>query len=80
MIKILKEAEVTGKAKFIPTPDGLKELSDTALEMTADNADKLDNLKKAVDVIMMSLAELQEAQDTNGGEDKPTETVAEGDK
>lgn len=80
MIKILKEAEVTGKAKFIPTPDGLKELSDTALEMTADNADKLDNLKKAVDVIMMSLAELQEAQDRKDGEETPTETTAEGDK
>lgn len=80
MIKILKEMEVTGKAKFIPTPDGLKELSDTALEMTADNADKLDNLKKAVDVIMMSLAELQEAQDTKDGEETLTETIAEGDK
>lgn len=80
MIKVLKESEVTGKAKFIPTPDGLKELSDTALEMTADNADKLDNLKKAVDVIMMSLAELQEAQDTKDGEETPTETTAEGDK
>lgn len=80
MIKILKETEVTGKVKFIPTPDGLKELSDTALEMTADNADKLDNLKKAVDVIMMSLAELQEAQDTNGGEETPTEATTEGDK
>lgn len=80
MIKILKETEVTGKAKFIPTPDGLKELSDTALEMTADNADKLDNLKKAVDVIMMSLAELQEAQDTKEGEETPTETTTEGDK
>lgn len=80
MIKILKETEVTGKAKFIPTPDGLKELSDTALEMTADNADKLDNLKKAVDVIMMSLAELQEAQDTKDGEETPTGTTTEGDK
>lgn len=80
MIKILKESEVTGKAKFIPTPDGLKELSDTALEMTADNADKLDNLKKAVDVIMMSLAELQEAQDTKDGDETPTENTAEGDK
>ena len=80
MIKILKETEVTGKAKFIPTPDGLKELSDTALEMTADNADKLDNLKKAVDIIMMSLAELQEAQDTKDGEETPTETTTEGDK
>lgn len=80
MIKILKETEVTGRAKFIPTPDGLKELSDTALEMTADNAEKLDNLKKAIDIIMMSLAELQEAQDTNDGEETPTEATTEGDK
>lgn len=80
MIKILKETEVMGRAKFIPTPDRLKELSDTALEMTADNAEKLDNLKKAIDVIMMSLAELQEAQDTNDGEETPTEATTEGDK
>lgn len=80
MIEILKEAQVTGKAKFIPTPESLKELSDTTLEMTADNTDKLDNLKKAIDVIMMSLAELQEAQETTNGEEKPGEVNTKGDK
>ena len=71
MITILKEAEVKGTVEFIPSAENLKELSDAALEMTMDNADKLDELKASIDVIMMSIAELQEAHDTN--EEAPAE-------
>lgn len=63
MITILKEAEVKGTVEFIPSAENLKELSDAALEMTAENADKLDKIKASLDVIMMSIAELQEAHD-----------------
>ena len=65
MITILKEAEVKGTVEFIPSAENLKELSDAALEMTAENADKLDKIKASLDVIMMSMAELQEAHDTS---------------
>lgn len=65
MITILKEAEVKGTVEFIPSAENLKELSDAALEMTAENADKLDKIKASLDVIMMSIAELQEAHDAN---------------
>lgn len=63
MITILKESEVKGAVEFIPSAENLKELSDAALEMTTENADKLDKIKASLDVIMMSLAELQEAHD-----------------
>lgn len=65
MITILKEAEVKGAVEFIPSAENLKELSDAALEMTMDNADKLDEIKASMDVIMMSIAELQEAHDAS---------------
>ncbi|WP_294794971.1 hypothetical protein [uncultured Fenollaria sp.] len=70
MITILKEAEVKGAVEFIPSAENLKELSDAALEMTMDNADKLDEIKASIDVIMMSIAELQEAHDADGEEPK----------
>ena len=63
MITVLKEVEVLGKAEFIPSALNLKELSDAALEMTAENADKLDKIKESIDLLMLSVAELQEAQD-----------------
>lgn len=63
MITILKEAEVKGAVEFIPSAENLKELSDAALEMTAENADKLDAIKASIDTIMLSIAELQEAHD-----------------
>ncbi len=75
MITILKEAEVKGAVEFIPSAENLKELSDAALEMTAENADKLDKIKASLDVIMMSIAELQEAHDADGEE--PAEEKAE---
>ncbi len=75
MITILKEAEVKGAVEFIPSAENLKELSDAALEMTAENADKLDKIKASLDVIMMSIALLQEAHDADGEE--PTEEKAE---
>ena len=65
MITILKEAEVKGAVEFIPSAENLKELSDAALEMTMDNADRLDEIKASMDVIMMSIAELQEAHDAS---------------
>ena len=65
MITILKEAEVKGAVEFIPSAENLKELSDAALEMTMDNADKLDEIKASIDVLMMSIAELQEAHDAS---------------
>lgn len=65
MITILKEAEVKGAVEFIPSAENLKELSDAALEMTAENADKLDEIKASIDVIMMSIAELQETHDAS---------------
>lgn len=71
MITILKESEVKGAVEFIPSAENLKELSDAALEMTAENADKLDKIKASLDVIMMSIAELQEAHDADG--EKPAE-------
>ena len=76
MITILKEAEVKGAVEFIPSAENLKELSDAALEMTAENADKLDKIKASLDVIMMSLAELQEAHDV-GEETAPNEEPKE---
>lgn len=71
MITILKEAEVKGSVEFIPSAENLKELSDAALEMTAENADKLDKIKASLDVIMMSIAELQEAHDADGEAEEP---------
>lgn len=71
MITILKEAEVKGAVEFIPSAENLKELSDAALEMTIDNADKLDKIKASLDVIMMSIAELQEAHDADGEAEEP---------
>lgn len=65
MITILKEAEVKGAVEFIPSAENLKELSDAALEMTIDNADKLDAIKASIDTIMLSIAELQEAHDAS---------------
>lgn len=65
MITILKEAEVKGSVEFIPSAENLKELSDAALEMTMDNADKLDEIKASIDVLMMSIAELQETHDAS---------------
>lgn len=65
MITILKEAEVKGTVEFIPSAENLKELSDAALDMTAENADKLDKIKASLDIIMMSIAELQEAHDAS---------------
>lgn len=65
MITILKEAEVKGAVEFIPSAENLKELSDAALEMTMDNADRLDEIKASIDVLMMSIAELQEANDAS---------------
>lgn len=65
MITILKEAEVKGTVEFIPSAENLKELSDAALEMTMDNADRLDEIKASIDVLMMLIAELQEAHDAS---------------
>ena len=73
MITILKEAEVKGTVEFIPSAENLKELSDAALEMTAENADKLDKIKASLDIIMMSIAELQEAHDADGEAEEPKE-------
>ena len=65
MITILKETEVKGAVEFIPSAENLKELSDAALEITMDNADRLDEIKASMDVLMMSIAELQEAHDAS---------------
>lgn len=71
MITILKEAEVKGAVEFIPSAENLRDLSDAALTMTAENADKLDKIKASLDVIMMSIAELQEAHDADGEAEEP---------
>lgn len=76
MITILKEAEVKGAVEFIPSAENLKELSDAALEMTSENADRLDAIKASLDVIMMSIAELQEAHDA-GEETAPNKEPKE---
>ena len=73
MITILKEAEVKGTVEFIPSAENLKELSDAALEMTMDNADRLDEIKASIDVLMMSIAELQEAHDAGEEPEAPAE-------
>lgn len=76
MITILKESEVKGAVEFIPSAENLKELSDAALEMTTENADRLDAIKASLDVIMMSIAELQEAHDEA---EEPKDTDVKGD-
>lgn len=63
MIEVLNEAKVTGKAIFIPSPENLKQLSDAALEATTENADELDKMKASINILMLSIAELQEAHD-----------------
>lgn len=77
MITILKESEVKGRPAFIPSAQNLKELSDTALEMTMDNADRLDEIKASIDVLMMSIAELQEARDAEEALDNTEEPKEE---
>lgn len=77
MITILKEAEVKGTVEFIPSAENLKELSDAALEMTMNNADRLDEIKASIDVLMMSIAELQEVHDA--GEEPKDNTDVKGD-
>lgn len=63
MIKVLKEAEVTGKRTFVPTGENLKALTDSALEMSTDTLEEVEKLKKAVDTAMMAIAEIMEKGD-----------------
>lgn len=63
MITLLKEAEVTGKAIFIPSPENLKQLSDAALEIGTDAAEKIDKLKEALDMAVLAIVDLQEKLD-----------------
>ena len=65
MITILKEAEVKGAVEFIPSAENLKELSDAALTMTAENAEDIDLLQKSIDTLLVLVAELSEAQDAD---------------
>ena len=65
MITILKEAEVKGKPEFIPTAENLRDLSDAALTMTAENAENIDLLQKSIDTLLVLVAELSEAQDAD---------------
>lgn len=60
MIEVLKEAEVTGKLAFVPSAKNLKALSDSALELSTENAEELVKLKKAIDLAMLSISELLE--------------------
>lgn len=80
MITILKEAEVKGKPEFIPSLDNLKELSDAALEMTTENADELDKMKASINILMLSIAELQEAHDADEEPKENTATDAKGEE
>lgn len=61
MIEILKEADVTGRIKFVPSPENLKELSDAALEVSTENGEEIAKLKKALELAMLAIAELTEA-------------------
>lgn len=70
MITILKESEVKGKAEFVPSAENLKNLLDTALEMSTDTADAVEKIKSSVDVLMLAIAELQEIQDADNKEEK----------
>lgn len=63
MIKVLKEAEVTGKRAFVPTGENLKALTDSALEMSVETSEEIEKLKKAVDTAMMAIAEIMEKGD-----------------
>lgn len=63
MIKILKETEVTGKAKFIPTLENLTTAIDMASEATMTNAEEQDKILATIDTVMMTLADLMEAMD-----------------
>ena len=63
MIEVLNEAKVTGKAIFIPSPENLKQLSDAALEIGTDAAEKIDTLKEALDMAVLAIVDLQEKLD-----------------
>lgn len=65
MITILKEAEVKGAVEFIPSAENLRDLSDAALTMTAENAENIDLLQKSIDTLLVLVAELSEAQDAD---------------
>lgn len=65
MITILKEAEVKGAVEFIPSAENLRDLGDTALTMTAENAENIDLLQKSIDTLLVLVAELSEAQDAD---------------
>lgn len=75
MIEVLNEAKVTGKAIFIPSPGNLKQLSDAALEATTENADELDKMKASINILMLSIAELQEAHDALEPAEEPKENT-----
>lgn len=63
MIKVLKEAEVTGKAKFIPSLENLTTAIDLASEAAMTNAEEQDKITAAIDTVMMTLADVMEAID-----------------
>ena len=63
MIKVLKEAEVTGKRAFVPSAENLKALTDSALEMSVETSEEIAKLKKAVDTAIMAIAEIMEKGD-----------------
>ena len=67
MIKVLKEAEVTGKAKFIPSLDSLTTAIDMASEATMNNAEGQDKMLAAIDTMMMTLADIMEELDEMKG-------------
>lgn len=67
MIKVLKEAEVTGKAKFIPSLESLTTAIDFASEAAMTNAEGQDKITAAIDTMMMTLADVMEAMDEMKG-------------
>ena len=67
MIKVLKEAEITGKAKFIPSLENLTTAIDMASEAAMTNAEEQDKILAAIDTVMMTLADVMEAMDAMKG-------------
>lgn len=67
MIKVLKEAEVTGKVKFIPSLENLTTAIDMASETAMTNAEEQDKMLAAIDTMMMTLADIMEELDEMKG-------------
>ena len=63
MIEVIREKEVTGKVKFIPSLENLNAAIDIANEAAMTNAEEQDKILAAIDTMLMTLADVMEAMD-----------------